>query len=200
MKEESTLQLHSRPNLEIKLGWVRNCSEVKKTCSTSVAKNPQKPNPGSFAENAKWACTWQAHGGPRKEWGQLGKWRNEMVYPTGHTKNLRNAKISNLSNEILQKESSEGIQGNAGGRVPYGACLTACVAGTTQPLTLQTGCEASQGKPAKTAMQGFVRRVCKAQPRGLCTITLLLQPQLATRRGHRSQGCNWGCLAKVQGR
>lgn len=39
MKEESTLQLHSRPNLEIKLGWVRNCSEVKKTCSTSVAKN-----------------------------------------------------------------------------------------------------------------------------------------------------------------
>lgn len=97
-----------------------------------------------------------------------------MVYPTGHTKNLRNAKISNLSNEILQKESSEGIQGNTVGRVPYGACLTACVAGTTQPLTLQTGCEASQGKPAKTAMHGFVRRVCKAQPRGLCTICFSL--------------------------
>ena len=69
------------------------------------------------------------------------------------------------------------------GRVPYGACLTVCVAGTTQPLTLQ-------GKPAKTATHGFVRWVCKAQPRGLCTITLLLQPQLATRRVHRSQGCN----------
>lgn len=76
------------------------------------------------------------------------------------------------------------------GRVPYGACLTVCVAGTTQPLTLQTGCEASQGKPAKTATHGCVRWVCKAQPRGLCTITLLLQPQLATRRVHRSQGCN----------
>ena len=35
-----------------------------------------------------------------------------MVYPTGHTKNLRNAKISNLSNEILQKESSEKLEEN----------------------------------------------------------------------------------------
>lgn len=91
----------SRPSVEATLVWIRNCSGVSKTCSTSVAENPHKPNTGSFCQECKTGLHLrQSLEGQRKEWGQLGNWRNEMVYQTDHKKNLKNAKISNLSNEI----------------------------------------------------------------------------------------------------
>lgn len=75
--------------------------------------------------------------GQGEEWGQLGNWRNEMVYQTGHRKNLKNAKISNLSNEPseLSKKQAKWALRATQLVSPLQGCLTAKLYGWDHPAS-----------------------------------------------------------------
>lgn len=78
----------------------------------------------------------QSPEGQGEEWGQLGNWRNEMVYQTGHRKNLKNAKISNLSNEPQNSKKQAMWALRATQLVsPLQGCLTAKLYGWDHPAS-----------------------------------------------------------------
>ena len=75
--------------------------------------------------------------GQGEEWGQLGNWRNEMVCQTGHRKNLKNAKISNPSNESQNSLKSKPGRhsGQPAGWALSRGCSTAKLYGWDHPAS-----------------------------------------------------------------
>lgn len=90
--------------------------------------------------------------GQGKEWmGATDNWRNEIVYQTGHRKNLKNAKISNLSNESQNsKKQATRVLRATQLEEPLPALLDSSVVWLGPPSqSVNTGCRPLKGTPQR---------------------------------------------------
>lgn len=95
-----SLQLRVQANLENQTGVNQELFGILGDLLNLQCRKPtQTKHSGLCRERKTGLHLRQSPEGQGEGWGQLGNWRNEMVYQTGHRKNLKNAKISSLSNE-----------------------------------------------------------------------------------------------------